>query len=255
MPFVFQPGHNILNEEKFSCVRYCAPNAPIKSYTWRDINDLHISTVEFQQQYPREIYIPIGSVEYVLAFAKANDLRLPTESLTYYDDIFHLFNRKIKKKKFKYAKNSEFVKPTTHKSFTGDIKKNLINKIDPNEIVWASEPVPFESEFRFYIHVTLEPEIVGWSRYDNLEVINPPPDINLVDKIIKIIHNNIGPNAYAVDIGWRPDLGKYDIVELNDAWSLGFYNNNDIQSSPPSPKDYVEMLVSRWTQILFANKV
>jgi hypothetical protein len=154
----------------------------------------------------------------------------------------------------------DFVKPTAIKLFTGDIKECLELKspglISDNTSVWISQAVPFESEFRFYIHDFIGGgKIQGWSRYDDKPVRNPEPDFGLVEEIMGVLEANIAPGAYTIDIGWRPDLNRYCLVELNDAWSLGFYENSDPQSNPPTRQQYADMLVSRWRQILFCNLV
>ena len=64
---------------------------------------------------------------------------------------------------------------------------------------------------------------------------------------------NISPGSYSIDIGWRPDLNCYSLVEINDGWSLGLYNPTDQQSNPPTRQQYADMLVARWRQILFCN--
>ena len=70
---------------------------------------------------------------------------------------------------------------------------------------------------------------------------------------MKELEGNGAPGAYKVDIGGRCDLGRYCLVELNDAWALGLYENNDPQSNPPTRQQYADMLVSRWRQIVFCS--
>lgn len=240
--FLLQAGP-VLSTEKYACrnsgysFSYCPFDA---------IKDLSVEKNRLHS-------IPVGSVEFVKEYCNRVRIRLPSESLTYFDEIQPFIKRTIRKGTFKEAKDNEFVKPVSVKTFTGDIKRNVKGVLEDTP-VWVSEQVSFESEFRFYISTdTVKSRITGWSRYDDLECTNPDPDPKFVLSIAEEVSKNIGPNAFSIDIGWRPDLKCYDVVELNDAWSLGLYNNTDPQSCPPSAKDYAEMLISRWTQILFCN--
>jgi hypothetical protein len=202
-------------------------------------------------------YVPVGSVEFTKKFCEHFNLLLPQESISYTEEIEHLLKRPVRRTTFGEAKDGEFVKPTGVKNFTGGLKLflNADLAIPPSTPVWASPFFPFESEFRFYVQ-NLYPvaKVVGWARYDDLEVTNPDPDVALITEAMKCLQTD-GPGAYTIDIGWRADLGEYDIVELNDAWALGLYKNSDQQSSPVSYEDYAEMLIMRWGQILFCNMV
>lgn len=201
--------------------------------------------------------VPVGTVEFVSRYCECLNIALPGQ-LSYLDTLAQFFDRAIRVGPFRDAQPGEFVKPYSKvKQFTGNIKSNLLNEgvsIDPHSVVQISEPVQFESEFRFYVHdFATGPKIQGWARYDDLMVNNPDPDTALVHQIAEILHGDLGPSAYSVDIGWVPSKGKYALVEVNDAWSLGYYSNTDPQSKPPTKQQYADMLVSRWTQILFCH--
>lgn len=203
-------------------------------------------------------FIPVGTVEFVKEYARIMDLQIPSGEFSYWNlgepEFDKFFHRKIRKGIFSDADSEEFVKPMEIKIFTGEIKKNIKEKIIDTTPVWISEPVQFWAEFRFYIYDYVNrSEILGWSRYDDTDRSCPDPDIDLVKEITKYLRNIGAPGAYSVDIGWRPDLNKYCLVELNDAWSLGFYNNTDPQSKPPSYQNYADMLRYRWSQIVFCN--
>ena len=241
--FLLQTGP-VLSTEKYACR---SSNLPCVWCSYETIENLNIDEHRLHS-------IPVGSVEFVKKYCDHVGLKLPKESISYLPGTTDEFiKRAIRKGSFSDAKEDEFVKPVAIKSFTGDIKKNL--SIDSLEPVWISEAVEFESEFRFYIQTSLDVKVVGWSRYDDLNVTNPDPDLDFVLSIAKNVHKDLGPNAFSVDIGWRSDLQSYDLVELNDAWALGLYNNNDPQSSPPSSEDYAHMLISRWWQLLFCNTI
>jgi len=200
-------------------------------------------------------HVPVGSVEFTREYAKHIGINLPEEGL-HYDFLEPYMAREIRRGMLSEAGDEEFVKPVRTKRFTGAIKKDLAStdSVAENTLVWISEPVRFESEFRFYVHDFVNgPQVLGWSRYDDTDFNNPEPDHFLVREVSKLLHEMVGPSAYSVDIGWRSDLRGYSLVEINDGWSLGLYENRDPQSNPPSRRDYAEMLISRWRQILFCS--
>lgn len=200
-------------------------------------------------------YIPVGSVEFTEAYCNAAGVTVPTP-LSYPDFVFPFLHRNVKVSEFGEVDPEKFIKPYSKvKLFTGCLKKDMVKQgvqVDAKELVWEFDNVPFESEFRFYIHdFVTGPKIQGWSRYDDLPMVNPEPDIELVEQIAKEFHDSIGPNAYTIDIGWRSDIGCYSLIEVNDGWALGYYSPNDSQSNPPTRQQYADMLVSRWMQIVF----
>lgn len=238
--FLFQSGL-VMSNEKFACT--CTDYPYIHtSYEYLE----HLNVDEYKTN-----YVPVGSVEFVRKYSDCMGLKLP-ESISYYG-IENFIKRNIREGKLKDADSSEFVKPKKIKQFTGDFKKYL-RPLSPETEVWISEPVPFESEFRVYVQDFVSgPQILGWARYDDKDSYNPDPDLNYVKSIAQELHDNLGPGAYSIDIGWRSDLKAYDVVELNDAWALGLYTNTDPQTNSPSKQDYADMLISRWRQILFWN--
>lgn len=242
--FLLQSGQ-IMAAEKTAC---CFSNYPIEYCKYEDL---------YKKEDRKLKYVPVGSVEFVERYCSVVGIDLPVP-LSYPDPALPFMDRALSVKRYEDADDEEFIKPVDKvKLFTGCVKKDLAEQgiiIDGNERVWTSEKVPFESEFRFYIHdFVTGPRVVGWSRYDDLEVSNPEPDIGMVESIANEYHEQIGPGAYSIDIGWRSDLNKYSLVELNDGWALGYYSSDDPQSNPPTRQQYADMLVSRWTQILFCS--
>lgn len=200
-------------------------------------------------------YVPVGSVEFTEAYCNVVGITVPTP-LAYPDFTLPYLHREVKISEFGKVSPDKFIKPYSKvKLFTGCLKKDLAEQgvqVHAEEKVWEFDNVPFESEFRFYIHdFVTGPKIQGWSRYDDLPMVNPEPDIELVEQIAKEFHDSIGPNAYTIDIGWRSDIGCYSLIEVNDGWALGYYSPNDSQSNPPTRQQYADMLVSRWMQIVF----
>lgn len=205
-------------------------------------------------------YVPVGTVEFVREFCSVTGLDLP-HPISYPDFDLDYLHRSLTVKHLSEARDGEFVKPCDQiKLFTGGIKSEVEGLEDLDGVgdprVWVSERVPFESEFRFYVHdFVTGPKVIGWSRYDDLSVVNPEPDIGMVEDIAAEFHEQLGPNAYSVDIGWRPDIKRWSLVEVNDGWALGFYQSTDFQSNPPTRQGYADMLVARWVQIVFCNIV
>lgn len=243
--FLLQRGQ-VMTSEKIAC---SLSDIPILYCSFEEIKNLDpkLSITRF---------IPVGSVEFTERYANHVGIKLPS-NISYFPPTIDFAKRNIRVGKFKDTSFGEFVKPFEKiKFFTGSIKEHLDCDIDPEEDVWISEPVTFESEFRFYIQSYANKwEVLGWSRYDPLDVVNPNPDHKLVGELAEQIYKDLGPNAYTIDIGWRPDLREYDIIELNDAWALGLYEGNDQQSKPPTKQQYADMLYSRWLQIVFCNLV
>ena len=71
------------------------------------------------------------------------------------------------------------------------------------------------------------------------------PPIDFVQQVIDTYESqNLNtPIAYSLDIGML-DWGEPALVEVNDAWALGFYKGT------LSDKDYIEMLYDRWQQLI-----
>lgn len=246
--FLLQAGE-VMSAEKIACNFSSYPSQ------FRKFEDI----VKLNPEESRLKFVPVGSVEFTRAYCDHLGLNLPI-NLSYPEQFHPYLYRRVQEGLYKEALFSEFVKPIETKTFTGNIKSVLEaedpDSIDPETPVWICEPVIFESEFRFYIHDFVNgSKIQGWARYDDLSVTNPEPDFSLVESIMDKFHGDIGPGAYSIDIGWRPNLGCYSLVEINDGWSLGLYNPDDPQSNPPTRQQYADMLVSRWTQILFCNIV
>lgn len=207
-------------------------------------------------------FVPVGSVEFVKAYSQHVGIRLP-EDFSYGicdGQLNEFLMRSVRRGTYGEATLTDFVKPVEIKSFTGNIKGHLEVEtpgfLPAETSVWISPAVPFGAEFRFYIQDFVGGgKIVGWSRYDDSNMQCPEPDHDLVEAVMKELEYGGAPGAYTVDIGWRPDLDRYCLVELNDAWALGLYENADPQSNPPTRQGYADLLVSRWRQIVFCSLV
>jgi hypothetical protein len=191
--------------------------------------------------------VPMGTIEFVERFSTILNINLPKDFSYGFDDCnLHKFlKRKIIRTTYSKAPNNSFIKPLKTKLFTGNIKSQLDLNFEPNLEVWSSEPVNFTVEYRIYIHLNI---IIGYSRYDHFDCVSEEIDLDFIQKIINSFKNS--PVAYSIDIGWNDDKNEWCLIELNDAWSLGFYNNSDESSNPPTNLHYCKMIVDRWNEIL-----
>jgi hypothetical protein len=247
--FLLQAG-GPLPTEKIACSFSCYP---IRYCSLEELTKL-------DPQEAKTRYIPVGSVEFVKAYSDHVGIRLPDDfSYGICDgDLDKFLMRTIRRGTYGEATLTDFVKPIEIKLFTGGVKSSLESEelgfILNDTPVWVTEAVPFGAEFRFYVQDFIGGgKVQGWSRYDDSNMQCPEPDFGLVEAIMKELEDGGAPGAYTIDIGWRCDLGRYCLVELNDAWALGLYENNDPQSNPPTRQQYADMLVSRWRQIVFCS--
>lgn len=231
MKIILQSGNEML-AEKAACI--------MSSH-----NIEYVDFLELKEFTKFMLGVPVGSVEFVKEYSKYKGIKLP-DDISYPKSLHKFINRPIRVDQFKNVSNDEFIKPyQSIKSFTGNKKKNITN-VSAETMVWACPHVPIESEFRFYVK---NHEIIGWSRYDDLDLINSQPDLSYVENIINEFNKIDNICSYAIDIGWRSDLLTWDLIEINDGWALGFYNNTDPQSKPPHYQDYADLLVTRWIQL------
>lgn len=134
-----------------------------------------------------------------------------------------------------------FVKPFRHeKEFDGQIASRFRDLIPtarlPGETeVLVSEPVPFVSEYRYYVHRN---EVVGVGHYrgDPLQT----PDPNVVRQAVRA-YADTAPIAYGLDMGVIKD-GSTLLVEVNDSFALGVYGL--------ARNKYANMLEDRWRQMV-----
>lgn len=244
--FLLQSGA-VSSAEKKAC---CFSDYPIRYSSFENLAKLN-------PQEDKLKYVPVGSVEFIREYARVMGMFLPEGLDFFYEELKPFLKRPVIAGTYSEAQDEEFVKPRGGvKLFTGGIKRRLEERVEENTPVWISPAVPFGAEFRYYIFSYANGgKILGWSRYDNLIGPAPDPDVGLVESIMEVIEECGAPNGYSIDIGWRTDIEKYCLVEINDGWALGYYGNTDFQSNPPSYKDYSELLIARWGQILFCNIV
>lgn len=207
------------------------------------LRDYNIKYASLQDIYngviPEGHYTPVGTVEFTKAYAKILGVtieRVPS----YPQELEYFLNRIIRLDSFSGTMNHEFVKPVETKLFTGGLKKDLVDADDipHNTTVWASEPVTFVSEWRYYI---LNNEIVGCGRYDDNENDDGISEHIVSAAVGAMVELNI--MGYSLDFG-RMSNGLTALVEVNDGWALGYYKGTC------NTEYYAKLINARWEQIL-----
>ena len=175
---------------------------------------------------------PIGSVEWTRAYAAGLGVALP-EPETYPEKLRRWLQRSVRLSRFRYTEPHEFVKPAHCKAFTGAIRSEIAEAVDPDEVCWICEPVQFVAEWRLYI---LRGQVATWAQYG--EGDDAEPDLAQVAEMLAAWP---GPAGWALDVGRLAD-GRQVLVEVNDGWALGFYKGAD-------PKAYLAVIAARWEEM------
>ena len=200
-------------------------------------------------------FVPVGSVEFVRRAMALANIAEPG-NLSYPHVLQPYLRRSVDQREAGTVVGSWFVKPVATKAFTGFVfdtfdnpdhlschdraQLNAFLALDPRSRVWVSEPVSWASEVRYYV---LEGEILGEGRYDDGPDDAPLPDTTIVRGMASRFSASPGaPLAFALDVGVL-ECGATALVEVNDAWALGFY------SGTLAPRQYSQMLWRRWQQL------
>lgn len=193
--------------------------------------------------------VPIGSVEFCKAWMNLCDISLPPSydfPLCFRQMWKVYLNRKVDVCLYSEVPYGMFVKPFNTKEFEPHIiERNVIHYdiLRKNPLTWFQEPVKFVAEWRCYIH---DKHLLGWTRYDDNDTeykffeTDIHPFLHMMNAVWG---DRKKPISYALDIGML-DNGRIVLVEMNDAWALGFYKGG------VSPTQYATMIRSRWNQIL-----
>lgn len=134
-----------------------------------------------------------------------------------------------------------FVKPIEQdKAFTGYVVsafRDLIHtaKWPGSMRLWASEPVKFVSEWRFFIR---RGEIIGVGHYKGDPLLFP--DISAVKTALDD-YSKDAPVAFGIDFGII-ETGGTHLVEVNDGFSLGCLGLG--------PLAYSGLLEDRWNELM-----
>lgn len=237
--FLFERG-KVMSIEKLCCISSLILD---ETLTWSSIQDLKTTETE------RDM-IPVGSVEFVVTFAKKHNIQIHHHDC-YPAALTNFLGRDVSITKFKHANKDWFVKPIEVKQFTGNIKSRVENHEKYEDLfVYTSPPICFKNEYRCYIH---NGKCIGISRYDSFEDNADQNErerdrvLCFLDEILKTYSQDAKTAiGYSVDIGFVNDTPL--LVEINDGWSLGYY-----QGGTCSRLNYVSLIVDRWHEILNAS--
>lgn len=138
-----------------------------------------------------------------------------------------------------------FVKPAVGwKRFTGfvatvadDPRFQGASKRNP---VWTSEPIELVSEWRAYV---AHGKILAIAFADHGGDSTRKPDENVIQAAVAALGKaGEAPAGYAIDFGVDRH-GSTVLVEVNDGFSLGAYDNVDAAT-------YWTVIAARWTELL-----
>ncbi|MEW4566468.1 ATP-grasp domain-containing protein [Tautonia sp. JC769] len=134
-----------------------------------------------------------------------------------------------------------FVKPVEQdKAFTGYVVsafRDLIRTAKwPGEMkLWASEPFPFVSEWRYFVR---RGEVIGVGHYKGDPLRSP--DVSVIRGAVEDYAGE-APVAYGIDFGIAASGGTH-LVEVNDGFSLGCLGLG--------PLAYSAFLEDRWRELV-----
>ena len=200
--------------------------------------------------------LPVGGVEFTRKAMLLAGIDEPP-NFTYPHCLRDYLRREITQRRAGSIVGEWFIKPAqVTKQFTGFVFHTMTDPetleeterfayeeflaLPPDTLVWASEPVVWVSEFRYYV---IGSEVKGWARYDCGPDEAPEPDLNLVQDMAQKMALSCGaPAAFTLDVGVLAS-GETALIECNDAWAIGYYKGS------LSQHDYMHMLWVRWAQI------
>ena len=199
--------------------------------------------------------MPVGSVEFVREAMRLAGINEPA-NLSYPEVLSHELRRQVELIPAGRVIGTWFVKPERTKAFTGFVfdtmqdpdtldahdreQHDAFMAMGPNDPVWVSEPVKFAAEWRHYV---LDGLPIACARYDSDGVDDvTPPNALWLARLISKFNASQGVAAYAIDVG-RLDSGEAALVEVNDGWAVGLYDQC------MTPRVYLEFLSARWAQL------
>jgi len=198
--------------------------------------------------------VPVGSVEFCREWMSFVDVIEPLP-MDYPKCLRGFMEREIKlcyyheaiKNAAKFKPGAKWIKPAETKKWEAH-SINLATeeqlKISRNDVVWYSDSVQFDAEWRCYFNYH---QLVGIGRYDDFDnEIDEQPIADFSRQIARTaMLSGDAPRAYAVDVGYIGN--SLVMVEFTDAWAIGLYKGD---SMPVSYHDYADMIYDRWMEII-----
>ena len=218
------------------------------------------ATLINQEDNLEECAIPVGSVEFVREAMRVTGISEPTP-INYPSSLRSFLHREMQcLPKDRLPNGNWFLKPAGKtKLFDGFVnvfddetdvgersfrkeQREAFDRLPSTTPVFVSEIVNFVSEWRYYI---LKDKIVGAARYDDGDDDAPIPSEKTVKAMLSAYKKDdkTRPVAFGLDVGVLKS-GETALVEVNDAWSLGLYQDMTDTAA------YLEMLSRRWNQMM-----
>jgi len=219
-----------------------------RGFTIIPFNDFELSDLIDCETFDKNDII-IGSVESTRTFWNAVGTKIP-KYIGYPECLNEFYGRTIKRTRFGKIKAEDlpiFIKPAYDiKLFTGFVLEKsatlcnigmYYSDVNPNTLVYTSNPIEIISEYRCFIHKN---KLVGIKHYDG-EFTNFPDIYTIYCIIEKYCQES--PISYTLDIGIvkEGDTFKTILIEINDFWAIGGYGLDG--------KTYVRMLIDRFQEI------
>lgn len=192
--------------------------------------------------------LAVGGLPFIKAALRLTDAMLPPDEC-YPEALHHFLGRRIRRstlarelERMESTGRPVFLKPAIRtKRFTGFVASPgegwRTQGAPGHEPVWCSETICLQSEWRAYV---IGREIAFLAFCDGTR--NSEPDRGRIQEMVKALADSRRlPLACAIDVGMTPD-GSTVLVEVNDGYSLGAYN--DIPSGI-----YLALLRARWFQL------
>lgn len=134
-----------------------------------------------------------------------------------------------------------FVKPHTEvKQFPAGVitkeenKRIFLGSYDPDTLCQTSSLIDIAAEYRGFV---IEDKLMSLNMYAG--DFRYYPDITIIERAISLYKS--APSGYTIDFAVTKDH-KTLLIECNDGWSIGSYGCD--------PKIYVNLLVTRWRQLV-----
>jgi len=216
--------------------------AAARIYADVPVRNAHIEEIA---KFPKQGWMPIGSVEFCLAAMRHQGIPIP-EPLDYPSCLepyitcgHHL------------GKYGDLPKGWTPDNPMGIHAKPVQTKLDArywdaNTPFWIANWHRFGPEYRVYV---CQGEILGMAQYDegypDLPGIEPLTlDESRVREMVRVYQANGAPAGYGLDVGVSDEDGRTLLVEVNDGWALGYYPWGTLK-----PREYLRLLLARWEEL------
>ena len=232
MKFLFETGDVLTQEKWFAEQSVENPRT--------DILRIHPEFMQNNRLVLDKKFVPLGTVQFCANYMNHMNVGTNTTPLDYPYALRKYLGREVRFDYANTARLTDYIKPRVTKEFTcaPRVEVEKIITLTSEKMVWISEPISIGQEYRLYV---LNKEVVGYSRYDDLDEEDILPDWDLVENMIRDFFDS--PVSYTLDVGISD--GKTVLVEVNDMWATGFY-----QWGTMTGEMYLKCLQERWFEII-----